>query len=699
MEKYTDCGKKLGKGNFSSVRLVERKSDHKLLAMKMIDVDTNTGGLTEAVHNETAILKKLHHPNIVEFFEAFVNEDHLCIVMEYCDQGDLQQKIKETQKQGMYFTEEKILGWFTQICLAVQYLHDNRIIHRDIKVHNTFLTSQGIIKLGDFGISKQLEQTGDLASTQTGTPFYLTPEMCLQSTSSHKSDIWMLGCILHELCSLEKPFSGDNIPNVIHKIMQEKHASAPEHFTTLVHDLIDKLLEKDPNKRPSIENILSIPEISQEVIKLKTKYPHIYSENSIRAVIQEKDSLETKTDVQEDLLQTKPRSISSGAYLQGNSSKIETNIKLGSGMDEVIIPQTQGRTSSKSTAFAYKQIQLDPLDEEGKVDTNNKIFDIASKLSPNSSRQSPNATKRKANNIHALIEQKRAKEPINTDKTTAVHKGPTIGTPKDVKELVIEGHGKSMSEYKSPIKVIPATIIEKKSTHGRLTESSRKNQKLSINIPEISDNTTNASSQPGSKGEKPLSSGIIKSSIHPRTTQNVYSYQDPLKVKKKPSFSDQVFDPLSPGSPNRPFFTIQFLKIQLGEEKYEKVWEQIEKHEDPKKLLNEDSHLITQIIGQENKHLLKMIGYLIYKKNDVIGGQGGKINFNPSQTFKSPASATSIFKNSFITDTSIDAGREDTPYSRRNPWYLSKSRMKAEVPQNILTDEATQNNDLIKDGK
>ena len=120
---------------------------------------------------------------------------------------------------------KKILEWFIQLCLAVKYLHDSRIIHRDIKVHNTFLTSEGIvrdlfekelklnkIKLGDFGISKQLDKTGELASTQIGTPFYLTPEMCSHSTSSHKSDIWMLGCILHELCSLEKPFSGDNIP-------------------------------------------------------------------------------------------------------------------------------------------------------------------------------------------------------------------------------------------------------------------------------------------------------------------------------------------------------------------------------------------------------------------------------------------------------------------------------------------------------
>ncbi len=313
-----------------------------------------------------------------------------------------------------------------------------------------------------------------------------------------------------------------------------------------------------------------------------------------------------------------------------------------------------------------------------------------------------------------MIEQKRAKEPaIGIVDRILLDRPGTSGNkipPPTLKDITAVQETPTTSDYKSPIKVnaVIPTALEKKHAagYGKLTESSRKTQKLSINIPEISDNTTNASSQPGSKGEKQKSSGLIKSSIYPRTTQNAYTYQqDPLKVKKKPSFSDQVFDPLSPGSPNRPFFTIQFLKIQLGDEKYEKIWELIEKHEEPKKLLNEESHFILEIIGEENKHLLKMIGYLVYKKNDVIGGQGGKINFNPSQTFKSPVSATaSIFKQSFITDTSIDTGREDTPYSRRNPWYLSKARLKTEVPvpvpQNILTEETTNNNnDLIKDGK
>ncbi len=118
------------------------------------------------------------------------------------------------------------MEWFCQICLAVQHLHDNRIIHRDIKVHNIFLTSSGLVnkffsekfsqilkvKLGDFGISKQLENSSDLSQTQIGTPLYLTPEMVMSSTSSNKSDIWMLGCLLHELCSLEKPFKGESFP-------------------------------------------------------------------------------------------------------------------------------------------------------------------------------------------------------------------------------------------------------------------------------------------------------------------------------------------------------------------------------------------------------------------------------------------------------------------------------------------------------
>jgi len=180
--------------------------------------------------------------------------------------GDLLQKIKESRANQSYFSEEQIIEWFCQICLAVQHLHENRIIHRDIKVHNVFLTSSGFVKLGDFGISKQLEHSTDLSQTQIGTPLYLPPEMVKSSTSSSKSDIWMLGCLLHELCSLEKPFKGEAFLQVAHQIIKEDPAPIPQHYSAFLHKLHQSLLEKEQEKRPSIHSILALPEIQKGVI-------------------------------------------------------------------------------------------------------------------------------------------------------------------------------------------------------------------------------------------------------------------------------------------------------------------------------------------------------------------------------------------------------------------------------------------------
>ena len=92
--------------------------------------------------------------------------------------------------------------------MAVEYLHERKIIHRDIKIHNIFLSKDNIVKLGDFGISKKLEGTAQLANTSVGTPYYISPEICSSKSYTFSSDIWMLGCTLFELCTLEKPFTG-----------------------------------------------------------------------------------------------------------------------------------------------------------------------------------------------------------------------------------------------------------------------------------------------------------------------------------------------------------------------------------------------------------------------------------------------------------------------------------------------------------
>ena len=111
---------------------------------------------------------------------------------------------------GRSLPEEKIWKFFIEMCLGIQYLHTNRILHRDIKTINMFLTKNDNIKIGDLGVARELNQTANMAHTVVGTPYYLSPELCEEKPYNNKSDIWSLGCVLYELCTLKHPFEAQN---------------------------------------------------------------------------------------------------------------------------------------------------------------------------------------------------------------------------------------------------------------------------------------------------------------------------------------------------------------------------------------------------------------------------------------------------------------------------------------------------------
>jgi len=134
--------------------------------------------------------------------------------MEYADSGDIAQLIENQKKSGKHFTEDEVLFYFVQILLAMKHVHDHKILHRDLKGQNIFLhkitTADGkqrrMVKLGDFGVSKILSSTIDSAKTAVGTPYYLSPEICSAKGYNNKSDVWSLGCILYELCTMQHVF-------------------------------------------------------------------------------------------------------------------------------------------------------------------------------------------------------------------------------------------------------------------------------------------------------------------------------------------------------------------------------------------------------------------------------------------------------------------------------------------------------------
>lgn len=148
---------------------------------------------------------------MISYKESFFEDatSTLCIVMEYADDGDLLNKITQAHKQRKPIKESDIWSFFTQIALGLQQLHELKIIHRDIKCANIFLTKSGLVKLGDLNVSKVAKR--GMLSTQTGTPYYASPEVWMDKPYNHKSDIWSLGCVLYEMITGRPPFTGKDM--------------------------------------------------------------------------------------------------------------------------------------------------------------------------------------------------------------------------------------------------------------------------------------------------------------------------------------------------------------------------------------------------------------------------------------------------------------------------------------------------------
>lgn len=141
--------------------------------------------------------------------------------MEYCEGGDLALLLKQQSNRPL--KEDKIWKIFLQICLGLEYIHSKRILHRDIKTLNIFLTRDEMVKIGDLGVAKLLHENADFAQTMVGTPFYLSPELCEEKPYNEKSDIWALGCLLYEMCTYKHPFEAANQGSLILKIVRGRY--------------------------------------------------------------------------------------------------------------------------------------------------------------------------------------------------------------------------------------------------------------------------------------------------------------------------------------------------------------------------------------------------------------------------------------------------------------------------------------------
>ena len=147
------------------------------------------------------------------------------------------------------------------MCLGMKHIHDRKIIHRDIKGANVFLTRKGIVKIGDFGIAKVLSHTVQKARTMVGTPYYLSPEIIQSKPYNNKTDVWSMGVMLYELCALKPPFDAPSIHLLSMKIVRGIYNPVPSHFSPELKSLIKQMLEVRIEMRPDVNKILAMPVI------------------------------------------------------------------------------------------------------------------------------------------------------------------------------------------------------------------------------------------------------------------------------------------------------------------------------------------------------------------------------------------------------------------------------------------------------
>ena len=250
--------KQLGSGSFGRVYLVSHNETKKLFALKIIDKRKLmvSYGKLDIIYNEINIHSKLDHENIIKLHNVHEDNDNINIIMEYAENGNLYELISK-EKTGL--NESKAFDYFIQVVNAVYYLHNNNIIHRDIKPENILIGANDKIKLCDFGWAKEL--TLENRSTFCGTVEYMAPEIVGSENYDYSVDIWSLGILLYELLYGHSPFKANNTKNVILNIKTHEltYDDKNKVVSKSCKDLIQKLLDSNPQKRLKIKDILEHP--------------------------------------------------------------------------------------------------------------------------------------------------------------------------------------------------------------------------------------------------------------------------------------------------------------------------------------------------------------------------------------------------------------------------------------------------------
>ncbi|KAA1107699.1 G2-specific serine/threonine protein kinase [Puccinia graminis f. sp. tritici] len=268
----------IGTGSFGIIRKVKRTSDGLILARKELNYGRMDERDLRQLGEEVNILQNLRgNEHIVKYFERYVDKQNfmLYILMEYCSQGDLAGVISRCRRDQVHLSEDTIWSYLAQITTALADCHSSEvseeggkkkpiILHRDIKPENVFLNHFGLVKLGDFGLSKAMEMAA-FTNTYVGTPYYMSPELINGQQYDVKSDIWALGCLIYELCAWHPPFhQAQTQPELAKLIREGKIPNLPRGYSSQLTALIKSMLRQDPKLRPDAKTILMVEQVKHQ---------------------------------------------------------------------------------------------------------------------------------------------------------------------------------------------------------------------------------------------------------------------------------------------------------------------------------------------------------------------------------------------------------------------------------------------------
>ena len=240
--------KRLNKGYYYS-KVFQVEKDNKYYAIKEIKLERELKDKIKEIKKEAEILSKFNCKNIVKYYDSYLDKDKFYILMEYCDGQNLRDFINKHIKNNELIEEDILNNIIKQLCIGIKEIHEKNIIHRDLKPENIFINENNVIKIGDFGISKQIDPNKEIATThfKAGSTWYMPPEIEIKGIYNKKSDMYSLGCIIYELFNLSKYYD-DRAYNKIKKLDFNI-------YNYKWQEIINNLLQPEINNRIDINQV------------------------------------------------------------------------------------------------------------------------------------------------------------------------------------------------------------------------------------------------------------------------------------------------------------------------------------------------------------------------------------------------------------------------------------------------------------